>query len=255
MESLRHRLHRLLPDEGRLSLLIAAWTTLFGIILSEVQTRVGWVILTVALATVLGIIWMVLRMVQAPIDRRLSDWITELKAHRLPGAISWLYDTEQLAAFERDSGATEIWLLSSDLLDDSPGGPFAEVVRQNLSKGTNYVYFVPDTAEVRARLEVVRGLHVDQPNLRTVFLPDSFFFLVPRLDIAIYNPRSYGTRSGYLGIPSPTNEGHFHAAVSVDFIDKLVGTLLTTCANQLAAGKALAAAPSAAVSSTSAPTT
>jgi len=219
-----------LKDQAILALIIAGLTILLGFVLAELQTKLGWGLLAVSLITVLIIFGMIIWLVQEPLQHILIALARDIRRLLEPKSIGWLLDTDQLASYELESNAPEIWLLTSDLLDDSQGGPFQTVVEKNLQKGKHYIYFVPNTPEIRARLEMVFSHHRNKQFLKAVYLPDSFFFLVPKLDIAIYNPLSKGktVRCAFMGIPVPGQQDHYHASVSLDFIDKLVGTLLSS---------------------------
>lgn len=224
-----------LKDQAILGLIISGITIAFGFILSEVQSKLGWGLLLLSLLTVLLIFGIIIWLIQKPIQESLIYLVKQLKAQISQKSITWLLDTDELMNYELESEAPEIWLLTSDLLDDAQGGPFQKVVTSNLQKGKRYVYFAPNTPEIRARIEMVFSHHKNNKNLKVVYLPDKFFFLVPKLDIAIYNPLSKGSipRSAFLGIPDPSNSDHFHAAVNYDFIDKLVGSLLDSYKEQI----------------------
>jgi hypothetical protein len=218
-----------------LGLIITVLTIAFGLILSEVQVKLGWGLLLLSLFSVLLIFALVIWLVQKPLQQLLIILVRELKSQFEQKAIVWLLDTDQLMNYELNTDAPEIWLLTSDLLDDAQGGPFQDIVAKNLKKGKNYVYFVPNVPEIKTRIEAVFAHHSNHHKLRVVYLPDNFFFLVPKLDIAIYNPLSKGRseKSAFMGIPAPGEKGHYHASVTIDFIDKLVGTLLEEYKRQI----------------------
>ena len=204
-------------------------TILVSFALSEAQSApsIGWRGVACAIVLVLGLYWIVVWWVRRPLRQMLEELKSDLVLKHFQTQQSWLLDTTQLVAYERNVKAKEIWLLTSDLLDDSQGGPFMKVVSRNLQKGVRHVYFFPDTPENKARAEAIRAAQKSD-SLKFVVLPDSFFFLVPKLDIAIYNPRGEGglQQSAFMGIPVPGESNHYHAAVSLDFIHKIVGTLL-----------------------------
>jgi hypothetical protein len=87
---------------------------------------------------------------------------------------------------------------------------------------------VPNLPEIHARVEMLRTAHKHHGNMRFVYLPDTFFFLVPKLDIVIYNPLSHDSRRrcAFMGIPDTMGTSHYHAKVSFEFVDRLVGVLL-----------------------------
>ncbi len=227
-----------LKDQAVLGLIITVLTIAFGFLLGEVQNKLGWGLLILSLFTVLVVFALVIWLIQKPIQQLLITLVRELKRQLEQKAITWLLDTDQLMEYELSSVAPEIWLLTSDLLDDAQGGPFQNVVAKNLKKNKNYVYFVPNMPETRTRIEAIFAHHGNNQLLRVVYLPDNFFFLVPKLDIAIYNPLSKGgsPKSAFMGIPVPGETNHYHASVSIDFIDKLVGTLLEPYKSQLKTG-------------------
>lgn len=220
---------RWITDPTITALWISGFTIVLGIVLSETQAKIGWGILIVALIFVLGIFALLILLVMTPLQQQLESYIDNVQSKIDPAALTWLLDSAQLAKYEQTSKAPEIWLLTSDLLDDSQGGTFNDVVAKKLAKGaTKYVYFVPGTPEAKARVQALFTQHKNHTNLRAVYLPDTFFFLVPRLDIAIYNPFSEGAmpRQAFMGIPVRDEARQYHASVSLDFIDKIVGTLL-----------------------------
>lgn len=217
-----------ITDPALTALWISGFTILLGIFLAEIQTKLGWLILIVALIFVLGIFGVLVWLVMRPLRKTLDGYLDAVQSNINPAAQTWLLDRAQLAKYEQLSKAPEIWLLTADLLDDSQGGLFNAVVTKKLAKGTKYTFFVPNVPEAKARVQALFNQHQQHPNLQAVFLPDSFFFLVPGLDIAIYNPFSAESipRHAFMGIPIRDEARQYHVAVSLDFIDKIVGTLL-----------------------------
>ena len=231
-----------LLDQGILALVIVGLTIGLGILLGEIQPLLGWRILIISLTFILLLFAIVIWLVQKPVRNQLTAGLDQLKLQVATETIDWLLDTEQLAAYELKSPANEIWLLTSDLLDDVGGGPFQTIVNKKVQAGTHYVYYVPNRPEIRARVEMISQSHGRNSLIDFVYLPDSFFFLVPRLDIVIYNPLSNAERSAFMGIPVPGEGGHFHAQVSADFIDKLIGVLLPEYQKQLGSAVAVQSA-------------
>ena len=226
----------LLTDSAWMTVFVAALTTLSAIALSEVQsvTQIGWPGVVCALILVLGLYWIVIWQVGRPLERILTDLKSDLIIQQFQAQHGWLLDVKQLAAYERNVKAREIWLITSDFSDDLQDGPFMKIIDHNLQKGIRYVYFFPNTPENKARAEMIHAA-LKSPLLKCIHLPDNFFFLVPKLDIVIYNPRGEGglPKSAFMGIPVPGESGHYHAGVSLDFIDKIVGTLLDSYQKQI----------------------
>ena len=225
-----------LTENVWVAVIIPLLTIVVSFALSEIQSApsIGWRGVVCAIILVLGLYGIVVWWVRRPLIGMLEELKSDLVLKHFETQRSWLLDTTQLAAYERNVKAKEIWLITSDLLDDSQGGPFMKVVTRNLQKGIRHVYFFPDTPENKARADAIRA--AQKSDLLTfVLLPDSFFFLVPKLDIAIYNPRGEGglPQSAFMGIPVPGESDHYHAAVSLDFIHRIVGTLLEAYKKQV----------------------
>jgi hypothetical protein len=226
--NLKRRIDNWLADPTVFVIVVTCLTIAAGIVLAEIQPHTGYLILLIVVGVILTVFAIALSMVAIPLRREMQRTLETIRGFINPQSIAWLFDTKQLATYEEGINADEIWLLSSDLLDDSEGGPFEGVVSANLARGMRYVYFVPDLHEVRARVEILKSTHKNNANIRFVYLPDSFFFLVPKLDIVIYNPLSTvsSERNAFLGLPDPIGTSHYHARVSIDFVDRLVGVLL-----------------------------
>jgi hypothetical protein len=221
-----------LVNQAWLVILVTLLTISLGIVLSEIQTKVGWLILIVSLFFVLitfaSLTWIVVRHLYN-ISFGVAEQIYDtLEKYIGPDKISWLITTPQMARFEAKCKALEIWCISADLYEDIPSGEFSKTVNNNLKKGIKYTYFVPDTEQMHARMEQIVRFHNNSPNLGVKYVNDDFFFLVPKLDIIIYNPFGVGDthRLGYLGIPTEADTQHFHARISSDFIDRLLGKLM-----------------------------
>ena len=138
-----------------------------------------------------------------------------------------IYFEDHLAIMERNKFFEEIWLISPDLRTEIEQGVYAGVVRDNLKKGTEYKYFVPNTTENRVRVK--KFLHSCNHNkkLKIFYLDDTFFFLVPDLDFAIYEPlKSYsGGMNGYMGIKIQGSSERYAVLMNQDFVDALVSKL------------------------------
>ncbi|MBI4026525.1 MAG: hypothetical protein HY360_16180 [Verrucomicrobia bacterium] len=218
-----------LTENVWVAVIIPLLTIVVSFALSEMQSApsIGWKGVVCAIILVLGLYGIVVWWVRRPLIGMLEELKSDLVLKHIQTQQGWLLDAAQLVSYERNVKAKEIWLITSDLLDDSQGGPFMKVVSRNLQKNIRYVYFYSNTPENKARADAIRTTQKSD-LLKYVVLPDSFFFLVPKLDIVIYNPRGEGglSQSAFMGIPVPGESNHYHAAVSLDFIHKIVGTLL-----------------------------
>lgn len=134
---------------------------------------------------------------------------------------------EQLALMERTCTFEEIWLISPDLLTEINSGIYAGVVRDNLRKGTKYKYFVPNTEINKVRVEIFKKNCGNNANLQIYYLTDDFFFLVPKVDFAIYEPMKSITdgKKGYMGLPIEGTDESFAVLMNNDFVDAVIGKL------------------------------
>lgn len=223
-----------LKDNSISTLIIVFLTILFGIFLSELQNKLGWSGLTLSLLFISSIIffilWLsfknVLSINQSIADRIESNCNNLIDRYKL----DWILSSEQIENFEKELCNIEIWLITSDLAEDTVGSFFQECVSKNLKKNSViYKYFVPDTLDIKAKVEKLKLINNNHENLHFIFLSDDFFFLTPRLDFSIYNPFQTPNsmeRLGLMGIPDTDEEIQYHAKVSDLIIDTLIGKLL-----------------------------
>lgn len=134
---------------------------------------------------------------------------------------------EQLALMEKTYPFEEIWLISPDLLTEINSGIYAGVIKENLKKGTKYKYFVPDTEINKVRVQIFRNGCGNSKNLEIYYLSDDFFFLVPHVDFAIYEPMKSITdgKKGYIGLPIQGTTESFAVLMNNDFVDAVIGKL------------------------------
>lgn len=134
---------------------------------------------------------------------------------------------EQLALIERTCTFSEIWLISSDLLTEINNGIYAGVVQKNLRRGTKYRYFVPHTPINELRVKMFRESCNKNKNLEIYYLSDDFFFLVPDIDFAIYEPLKSITdgKQGYMGLQIQGLNERYAVLMNNDFVDALASKL------------------------------
>ena len=175
------------------ALIIVGLTILFSILLGELQNKLGWWILILSLICVFSIMFFVLWLsfknilivnqnIANKIENNFSKFIDKYK-------LGWIISSEQIEDFEKTLSNIEIWLITADLAEDSVGQLFQECVSNNLKKNTViYKYFVPNTLEIKSKVEKLKQANNNHPNLHFIYLNDDFFFLSPRLDFIIFNP-------------------------------------------------------------------
>lgn len=229
------RIKSWLTDQAWVAILVTFFTVVLGIVISEIQNRVGWVTLAISLVTVIGIYsiitWLHLKYVFS-ISLRLSYDIQEkidnyIELDRVEKK-GWILTVPQLVEFEKNTGAPEIWLISGDLVEDVVGEPFFDAVTQNLARGIRYRYFVPDRPEIHSRVSQIEKQRKTSERVQVTYLSSDFFFLVPDLDFVIYNPYCEDAveRVCYMGLPVPGEESHYEVKVSDDLVDLLIGKLM-----------------------------
>jgi len=236
-----NRLREWATDQGLSVVVITVLAVLFSVVLAEFQTKFGYLTMIVSLLTVLILYSLTSFLAFHSIGRRISGDVQEtlavIEARQapVPEALSWLIATEQLVAFESQTKAREIWLISPDLSEDIIDAPFSRVVRENLTRGIEYHFFIPDTAVMRSRAEQLRRRHNQSALVHVNFLSDEFFFLVQDFDFVIYNPYAVdagGPRIAYMGLPLSKADGRWQARVGDNLIDALIGQLSRADAHQ-----------------------
>ena len=209
--------------------LVAALALALGLMISSLQSERGWWPFLGALLITVLIFFIALHIILAKVCPMSLDLMHDLKAqidrYISRDTITWLIDNEQMAQFEENSDLEEIWLITSDLSEDIPGAVFFDVVHQNLKRGVRYRYFIPRSLEAEARAKQLIENHGSVGNITIVPLSDDFFWLVPRLDFAIYDPMNKsGHRCGYMGLHIDTDL-RLHCDMEAQFVDLLIGKL------------------------------
>jgi hypothetical protein len=138
-----------------------------------------------------------------------------------------IYYEEHLAIMERREKFEEIWLISPDLRTEIEDGIYAGVVRDNLRKGTKYRYFVPETPQNKSRVKIFKQSCGNNKNLEILYLTNAFFFLVPDVDFAIYEPlKAFSNgKVGYMGLKIQGSIERYAVQMNEDFVDALVAKL------------------------------
>lgn len=224
-----------LIDHGFLALIISILTILFSVVLSQVQSKVGWLALVLGLSFMLALYVSTVWLIQRPIIDVLGEGLTEVSQLVSNSSKSFLYSNHKLEEYERNVNCPDIWILTADLLTEVERDIFKRLVVPNIKRGIRYVYFVPDTPVIRGRIAQMRSQYSGlgkTDEVQLTFLPDTFFFLVANLEIAIYNPladgnQQFAPRTAFMGLPTTTiaEEGHYYVPIARELVDKLVGQL------------------------------
>jgi len=240
------------------SLIVPFVTLILSVGISHIQNEVG--LLTILLALVIstllyfGTLYILSKNVTKNIIENNSEEVESVKRlinEKINDDIGHLMSTDDGVYFEKKrkicsscrknscqgkKNATykckefcdEIWLLTQDLEEDQEGGPYAQVVTDNLKKGIKYVYIVPkDDDSIKAKIDDIKINNNNNPNLKIFFLSKSLFFLSPKLDLSIYNPTKIrgAERRAFMGMPLEGKTERYQVAVSEDLIITIVGMI------------------------------
>ena len=120
-------------------------TILVGVVLSEVQTKVGWSPLVAALLCFL-VIYVVTLVVIGVQYRPMCIGLIEQERNSVIGMVDptrvGIIDNEGLRTLEGSRHDKKVWLITGDLAEDVPGAQFFDVVHENLQRGVFPLYFM-----------------------------------------------------------------------------------------------------------------
>lgn len=220
-------------DQYFLIIFVSILTIILGFIIDFFEGYIQWSSLFFALGLIVLIFLSISYYNHIYFHKPIADLSYEInsKIDRFvsPDMIGWLYTAEQLANFESNTNVPLVWLISSDISEDTIGGIFQKVVYENLKRNIKYKYFVPDNPDIYSKVEQLKIFYQNSKNVSYVFLDVDFYILCPQFDITIYNPLKENClpRDGFLGLPIESGNIHFHAKINDQFIDNIIGQLLT----------------------------
>lgn len=232
-----------LPRSVILAIYVTFSSLFLSLLFSWAQGLSGYLLVALCLVVTLIVYLMTLFMASkylvGPLHsalRRFEDK-SNLVLRKVDGGQSeWLIDNESLMGIENGQSVKAAWVVSYDLPGDLNGGAFIPTVKQNLERGVEYVYFLPNILQARAMRTALKTLHGDHNNVKVRSLGDDFFFLVQGLDFIIYNPRNDGGdggRSGYMGLPISGEYGRWNVKMSDNLVEALVGYLEPLLENEV----------------------
>jgi len=127
------------------------------------------------------------------IDKQLEDKVEILKDFIKAYGLGNIINEKTLAIWE--SAANSIWVVTLDLsndigLDNSKNidKEIVKIVSANLSKGKKYIYFVPNTKEIRGALLQYKKIHskfYKKGQVKFCIIPESQFHFVN--EIVLYD--------------------------------------------------------------------
>lgn len=141
--------------------------------------------------------------------------------------VEGIYREDYLALMEKTEFFEEIWLVSPDLHTEIDDGIYADIVKNNIKRKIKYKYYVPDNSQNRTRVQSFQKKCNYSKYLEIFFLSDDFFFLIPGVDFAIYEPfKSVSSgKKGYMGVNIEGEDERCAILMSDDFVDVLIKKL------------------------------
>jgi hypothetical protein len=147
---------------------------------------------------------------------------------------SWLYSGRALLKIEKESEATEIWVVSPHLANDTgviyekvaPAGSIGTIatVQENLRRNIHYTFIVPDSDSINSRLPQLYKNYGDYPGqLRVIQQSPDVFMRLAHSEIVIYNPRLEGRRPPRVFLELPVRAAHQYW---IELIDDVAYTII-----------------------------
>lgn len=145
--------------------------------------------------------------------------------------VEGIYSEDYLALMEKTGFFDEIWLVSPDLLTEIDDGIYADIVKNNIDRKIKYKYFVPNNSQNQTRVELFKKRCKYSKFLEIFFLDDNFFFLIPGVDFAIYEPYKSvpSGKKGYIGVNIEGEDKRCAIPMSNDFVDVFIKKLSEVC--------------------------
>ena len=133
-------------------------------------------------------------LISSAVKKDFFDRIHDLEAFIKDHGMDKIVSEKSLTLVEKNS--QEIWVFTKDLKNDIPGKEdadgqsIAKTVQENLSNGKKYVYFVPDNAYIRGKINEYRNQYrpfvKNSEQVRFVKVENNYFHFPS--EIAFYDP-------------------------------------------------------------------
>ena len=168
---------------------------LFALILNRGYESLGFGLLvaglSVAILLILGNAALVALLLRSSILDSIKDDLRIVRETINAKPTPWLWPTAEIDTIERRTKASEIWIVSPDLKNDTGAKEIIAIVKRNATRGIKYVYLVPKTEPVETRIRELREIFRKNPEkLMIQKLDHREFSLLSSTHVAIYNPRS-----------------------------------------------------------------
>lgn len=221
-------MNKLWKDAAFLTVILTGLVLLTGLLLNLLYDQIGFWSTVLALALVVALLAIVAvasnKLLVTLVVDRLSVVDDTLRVIKSTFGKDWLVSSVEL--MRREGTATssdEIWLVSSDLQEETDPDTYLPIVRENLRKGVHYVYFVPDNDLVRARRGHIIASHDQRYRGQIEFcvIPDEYFDLLAAHDIIIFAPAG----PAYMNAPVGPSGLEYFICLHREHVDRLIGRL------------------------------
>lgn len=174
--------------------LVGILAVLFALVLNRGYETLGLEFiafgLAVAISLVLGNGAVTGLMMKSRMEQRMGEQIEVVRQFVEPRKFEWLRPFCELISLEREVECKEIWLVSPHLRNDVGDGEFVPTVKYNAARGIRYTYIVPESALITARIQELREVFKENPDMLDVrSMQPREFSLLATGQVAVYNPR------------------------------------------------------------------
>lgn len=225
-------MNRFWRDNGVMALIIMILTLVASLGIDRVYetlgfwTTIGALLFVVMLMAAVAIA--VSKFLYYMMDERLQALEHAVQSIKAAFGQEWLISREELLCIEEKTKATEIWILSRGLQEETNEETYLRVVRKNIKRGITYTYFVCDNEMTRVKAEQIKSVHGNTPSICFRFMTEEFFDLAASQDIAIFGPRGANASNmkAYMNLPCGNSGSEYFIVLNKDFSERLVGRLL-----------------------------
>jgi len=181
----------------------------------------------VAVLLILGNAALVALLLRSSMLDTIRDDLRIVRDTVRPKPTPWLWPTAEVDTIERKTRASEVWIVSPDLKNDTGGKEIIAIVKRNAARGIRYVYLVPDTEAVQTRIGELREIFRSHPDRLLVRLLDPReFSLLSSTHVAVYNPLSENGTQPQVFLELPIEGRGWWAEMFADDAAVFVGKVL-----------------------------
>lgn len=225
-------MNRFWRDAGVLALVISGLSLIVSVAMSRVYEKLGFWPTAGGALLVVGLVFAIsyaaFRCLHSAISDRLDILEETIRNVRAAFGNDWLVSRDELMRLESNTKASEIWIVSQGLQEETNDQTYLRVVRKNIGRGIRYTYIVPDNDVTRTKAAQIRSAHENNARVVFRFIREEYFDLVAAQDIAILGPVGKGAASmrAYMNLPIESGGADNFVVLSNDYAQRLVGRLL-----------------------------